>query len=116
VAGGGCESGTTAEQYDPVSGTWDASGSMLVAGGNFTTTSLFDGRVLVLGGSAGASDRLAYAEMSDALGSGWTALPNMEVARASHTATLLRSGLVLVVGGDAVGSTASTELFDPEAR
>jgi N-acetylneuraminic acid mutarotase len=58
----------SAELYDPATGSWTATESMLVARGGYTATLLGDGTVLVAGGN-GTSAYLASAELYDA-GSG----------------------------------------------
>jgi hypothetical protein len=65
VAGGGLAS---TELYDPSSGTWTATGSMIEARCCHTATRLRDGMVLVVGGSPGLGT-LASAERYDS-GSG----------------------------------------------
>jgi Tol biopolymer transport system component len=117
---------STADVYDPSSGTWTVTGRMTedrLAG--LTATLLRDGKVLVAGGQRGwtpsAGDgTFASAELYDPATGRWTATGSMTTPRMGHTATLLSDGRVLVAGGEhyAVGSTAggtlaSAELYDP---
>ena len=58
----------TAELYDPASGTWTATASMLTPLDHHTATLLPDGTVLVAGGVTGGGDQrivLASAELYD---------------------------------------------------
>jgi Galactose oxidase, central domain len=112
---------STAELYDPVSGTWTATNGMNKARWGHVATLLPDGRVLVAGGFRTGGDALASAELFDPGSGTWTATGRMTRARAGHTATLLPNGKVLVVSGgaeekEAEGDprSASAELYDPD--
>jgi hypothetical protein len=113
VAGGGDRGTTSAELYDPGSGTWSATGSMHGARRGQTATRLLNGTVLVAGGTNDLGDprRLRTAELYDPVGGTWTATGDMLGAGVGYTATLLSDGRVLVVGGE-FGSP-SAELYDP---
>jgi N-acetylneuraminic acid mutarotase len=115
---------STAEVYDPASGTWSATGDMAVVRGAFTASLLTDGSVLVVGGrnSDGGGVEWASAELYDPVSGSWTAAGSMGQARYGHTATLLRDGRVLISGGVNTalsglnGPVAAAELYDPSSR
>jgi hypothetical protein len=117
VAGGqnGSPVLSSAELYDPASGTWSATGNLTTTRAIHTATLLASGKVLVVGGVDGSTGYLASAELYDPKTGTWSATGSLSVARDNFTATLLHSGEVLVVGGinGSTGNLASAELYDP---
>jgi galactose oxidase-like protein/Kelch motif protein len=113
VAGGLDPSGwalATAEIYDPVAGTWTATGSMTTPRNCHTATLLQNGHVLVAGGNG-----VAGAEVYDPATGTWMATGSLSTAREWHTATLLQNGRVLVAGGwgQTTAGLTSAEMYDP---
>ena len=104
--------------YDPVTGVWTYTGSLVTERSDHTATRLPNGKVLVAGGSNTNASGLASAELYDPATGHWTATGSLGAAREFHTATLLSNGKVLIAGGehftnDNFVPLASAELYDP---
>jgi hypothetical protein len=98
---------SSAEIYDPATGSFSATGSMTTVRDTFDAVLLKDGTVLVLGGS----EEPQSAELYDPVDGTFTSLGNMQYAHPiAFTATLLGNGSVLIAGGDII---ASAEIYDP---
>ena len=113
------ENFSSAEIYDPASGTWSTTGSMAVGRRyGFPLTLLPDGKVLVAGGTTSWTATLTdKAELYDPDTGIWTPTSPLPTTRSSHSATLLPSGKVLVAGGNdtPVNIASLAELYDPAA-
>jgi WD40 repeat protein len=103
---------STAELYDPATGTWTATGSMNHERRAFTMTLLSSGKVMAAGGSD-TNGSLASVELYDPSTGMWTPTGLLQSPRASHTATLLPNGTVMVAGGIGEAPTQTTPPVDP---
>ena len=104
---------TIAEIYNPVNGTFAATGNLTVKRHKHDAVLLADGRVLVVGGSDERDGDGAYrnAEVFNPLNNTFTAVKNdMNSARykLQGTTLLLQNGKVLIAGG-----ANRAEVFDP---
>jgi len=114
-AGRGCNPiHASAELYDPVTRSFQATAAMATPRASHAAVVLPDGRVLVSGGWTGRN-ATASAEIYDPATDGWTSAHDMSVPRMSPIAAPLAGGRVLILGGEATTGAplASAEVFDP---
>ena len=108
---------SSAELYNPDTGTWSITGNLAVARYDAEVTLLKSGKVLIAGGEDGHSG-FNSSELYDPATGFWISTGSLAMARAGHTTTTLQNGKVLVTGGYGVplGSTLSgVELYDSDA-
>ncbi|HEV2222203.1 MAG TPA: kelch repeat-containing protein [Candidatus Acidoferrales bacterium] len=108
---------SSAELYNPATGTFSATGSLNTARDGQTATLLNNGMVLIVGGSGSTrgNSELSSAELYNPATGIFTVTGNLNTARSGHTATLLSNGMVLIAGGIGSGpvTLASAELYNP---
>jgi hypothetical protein len=123
IAGGDLGNIGTCELYDPQSGSYTTTGTLLEPRFGHTATLLSNGQVLISGGRPGVgSDAPAYtsAELYDPRAGTFSATGSMSQSRSGHAAARLADGTVLVTGG--VTNVANTilvrsktaEVYDPK--
>ncbi|WP_375768282.1 OmpA family protein [Archangium gephyra] len=105
VAGGVNRTGfvTSAERFDPETGTWASAGSPGIQGNIASSVLLPTGRAFVV------MDGSPSARIHDAATDSWSATGAMSAPRSLSTVTLLSSGQVLVTGGSNLNTA---ELYD----
>jgi N-acetylneuraminic acid mutarotase len=113
MPGTGMRSNGTAELYDPATGAWATTGSLVTEHTNHTATLLPNGKVLVFGGSGINSGSELYDQATGV----WTPTGLLVSTHTSHTATLLPNGKVLAAGGIDYSSgnfSVRSERYDPD--
>jgi hypothetical protein len=111
---------SSAEIYDPSSGSWTPTGSMRTPRG-LLLVPLPSGKILAAGGANFEPGLSASAELFDPTSGLWTPTGSMRTQR-SGSLVLLRNGKVLGAGGVLVANSdvpydrpsAEAELYDPE--
>jgi PKD repeat protein len=106
---------TSAELYNPATGTWSSTGSLSFGRASAVAVVLADGRVLVAGGGRCGVIR-NQAEIYNPATGVWTSTGSMNVVRRSPAAVRLADGRVLVAGGTGAfpfASLTSAEIYDP---
>lgn len=104
---------STAEIYDPATGTWSPTGPLTAPRHTTSAATLANGTVLVPAGFVGGGAPVGTADVYEP-GTG-TSRPtgNLNVARSRQGAMVLHDGRVLVAGGFA---TPTSELYSPATR
>jgi hypothetical protein len=111
----------TAELFNPVAGTFTATGTMTDSRENHTAalivTGSNSGDVLIAGGIDAAGNVLQTAELYSPTAGNFAATGTMTHARYLHTATQLSTGNILITGGeDGTGTVLATaEVYNPVA-
>jgi WD40 repeat protein len=101
---------SSAELYNPATGTFTLTGSLAIGRAAHSAVLLPNGKVLIAGGTDGVSNTYATAEVYDPMTGLFSPAGNMAVPRVQFTATLLPNGKVLTVGGS--GDTTA-DLYSP---
>lgn len=106
---------SSAEVYDPASGTFRHQGDMRVPRHKHDAVLLRDGRVLVTGGSDALDNERLYnsTELFAPASGSFTMGPAMKLPRYKHqgSSVLLPNGMVLIAGG-----APQAEMYDPISR
>jgi N-acetylneuraminic acid mutarotase len=117
IVGGWNQNGrsSTAELYDPQTGTFEYTGSLIAPRQGMTATLLKDGRVLIAGGDSARRASQLTAEIYDSAKKTFSSAGILNQGRMAHTATLLSDGRVLLVGGASGNQEvlATAEIYHP---
>lgn len=109
---------SSAEIFDPVTGTFTFTGSMSKPRSAHTATRLANGTVLIVGGSNNGVDGTTAELYNPGTGLFESVNGSMSVSRTNHSAALLGDGRVAVIGGESGDNfvRGSVEVYDPVSR
>ncbi|MFC1727590.1 kelch repeat-containing protein [Patescibacteria group bacterium] len=119
LAPGGYDGSTyfsSAEIYDPATGTWALTDNMLNRHNqDYTLNLLNNGKALLAGGNYVTTNPSSFSELYDPATNTWTLSGHMSTSRKQHASVLLGNGKVMVMGGkENVNDEVDTvELYDP---
>jgi hypothetical protein len=102
---------SSAEVYDPATGTWATTSSLATGRMHHSATLLDSGKVLVSAGWSPNYETLGTTELYDPATGTWSSAGSLNTARYNHSTVLLSDGRVLASGGGP--SLVSAELYDP---
>jgi len=109
----------SAELYDPTSGLFSLTGSMVTGRELHTATMMSNGKVLIAGGEDVRGYAVTRAETYDPAIGAFLSTGSLGVGRYGHTATALPDGDVLIAGGERIDedgfdiALGSAEIYNP---
>lgn len=106
---------TSAEIYNPATGTWSATSPLTTARLEHAMETLADGRLIVAGGFSGSAT-LTSTEIYNPSTETWAATGAMSVGRGYTSLTRLPDGRVLISGGRLLSPStflSSAEIYNP---
>lgn len=104
---------SSAEIYDPATGSFYPTGSLATPRYFHTASVLANGKVLIVGGQSGVGSSLSSAEIYDPATESFSPTGSLTTSRYLPTATVLYNGKVLIAGGQGNTILSSAEIYNP---